>query len=416
MTSRELIRWSLRHEQRARSAPWLIAPVLAGAALAAWVAWRAEAGAVAASHAWLAGATLAYALAFMRVPFHIYWRSDAALLAQLPIEGRPLLDAAIVRCVRAAAGTTIAALIGALPLLWRTGGFGRHAAYAGVLGAAAALLLPGVTVGAAALVAQGDAALRTATALGGAPVRAPAAASAAGGAPSSPAAVLGALPGFVAAVVITAVLYVAGWLTGGSDPAPVVLGALAAVSVAAIIAARAGAGVMARVLRDVSALDRQRLATLEIKPPTPIEQAIAGLLGRAALPYRKDARLVRRRYPMAFALGALLFIILAIVGLAQPADPTPWLAIAIGGAAIYAVVLEGRLRRAPIELPRLSATLPLGPGALARAKRAWLLGWWLVFVAPPALFAALRQNDPTTGLALLGAGTLAIVVASLRPR
>ena len=42
-------------------------------------------------------------VAFMRVPFHIYWRQDASLLAQLPIEGKPLFDAALLRCVRAAA-------------------------------------------------------------------------------------------------------------------------------------------------------------------------------------------------------------------------------------------------------------------------------------------------------------------------
>ena len=105
--------------------------------------------------------------------------------------------------------------------------------------------------------------------------------------------------------MIVAVLVVSPWLVGSapSVPAPIMLAAIAGVSVLAVLAARAGAGIMAIVLRDVSALDRQRLATLEIKPPTPIEAAIGRLIGDAALPYGKDARLMRRRFPMAFALG-----------------------------------------------------------------------------------------------------------------
>ena len=46
--------------------------------------------------------------------------------------------------------------------------------------------------------------------------------------------------------------------------------------------------------------------------------AIGKLAGDGALSYGKDARLMRRRYPMAFALGALAFIVLVIVGVAQP--------------------------------------------------------------------------------------------------
>jgi hypothetical protein len=398
-------------------------PIVAGGLLAAWVWWRSSAGVVAASHAWLAGTIVAYAVAFLRVPFHIYWRADAPLLAQLPIEGRPLFDAALVRCLRGAEATTIAVVIGLAPLAIAAGDpalIVRHAVFAGALGLAAGLLLPAVTVGAAALVVQGTGAraLRAATTLAGAPVRPSGPAARAAAPPASPAAILGALPGFAATVVIVAVLLVAPWLASGATAlsAPIVLAAIAGTSVVAAIAARAGAGVMARVLRDVSALDRQRLATLEIKPPTRIETAIARLLGEAALPYEKDARLMRRRFPMAFALGALVFGVLAIVGLVRPDDPTPWLTVAIAGAATYGVVLASRLRRPPIELARLSATLPLTAGARTRAKLAWLLGWWSIFVGTPAVFAALRQTDPTVGLALAVTATIAIIVAGALPR
>jgi hypothetical protein len=100
----------------------------------------------------------------------------------------------------------------------------------------------------------------------------------------------------------------------------------------------------------------------------------------------------------------------------QPADPTPWLAAVIGGAASYGLVLAGRLRRPPIELARLSATLPLAPGARARAKLAWLLGWWTVFVAAPAVFAALRQPDPVSGVALIAGATIVVIVVGALPR
>jgi hypothetical protein len=144
-------------------------------------------------------------------------------------------------------------------------------------------------------------------------------------------------------------------------------------------------------LRDVSALDRQRLATLEIRPPTALESAIARLLGAAAgLVYRKDARLMRRRYPMAFALGALAFLVLGIVGFSRPDDPTPWLVAVLAGAAVYAVALAGRLRRPPIEIPRLAATLPISAAAISRAKLTWVVAWATVFIAIPVVFVAAR--------------------------
>jgi len=422
MNSRAMIRWSGLHERRARSVPAVVAPLVGGGAIAAWVWWRSTAGVMAASHGWLAGAMVAYAVAFMRVPFHIYWRADAAMLAQLPIEGRPLFDAALVRCLRAALATTAAAVIGVAPLVVLPGGAAlalRHAAVAVALGAAAGLLLPGVTVGAAALVVVGgERLLRAAVALGGAPARESGGATPTTGVPPSASATLGALPGFAATFVFGAVPLVSPWLYGEPprSPAPAVLGAIVAASAIAAVAARAGAGIMGRVLRDISALDRQRLATLEIKPPTPIEQAIARLVGDARLAYEKDARLMRRRFPMAFALGGAVFVVLAVVGWVQPADPTPWLAAVIGGAAAYGLVLAGRLRRPPIELARLSATLPLPASARRRAKLAWLLGWWGVFVAAPAVFAALRQPEPVSALALVAGATLAIIVAGALPR
>ena len=419
MNSAALIKWSTTHERRARTggvlgSPFVLA-LLAGGALAAWVAWRAQASFAAASHAWLAGTLATFAVAFLRVPFHLYWRADAALLAQLPIEGGPLLDAALWRCARAAAATTLAVAIGAAPLASSsTELFVRHLAIAGVLGVIAAMFLPAVAIGAAALVAisQSEAVAALRVAAGIDTSAKPRTETTQAPAPST--ALLGALPGVAATGVIVGVVLLARWLTGGTPaaPAPIVLAILGGASIVAFVLLRGGAPrMMGRILRDVSALDRQRLAPLEIREPTAIERAIARAIGDAALPYRKDALLMRRRYPMAFALGGLAFLVLVIVAIAQPDDPTPWLVATLVGVTAYGLAVGGRLHRPPIELPRLSATLPISAAAVARAKLAWLAGWWTIFVVVPGLIASLRQHSPTEGLVLVGGGTLLVLGA-----
>ncbi len=422
MTSKQFIRWSRLHERRAGHAlrGWLIA-ILAGVSLAAFVYWRGGVDPLSASRAWLGGALAAFALAFMRVPFHLYWRQDAALLAQLPIGGGALFDAAWLRCIRAAVATLVTVAIGAVPLAlldpstvsYATREFLptpiagpsaaglmpiefalRHVEVAGVLTLVAACLMPAVATWAASLVSYGRDALELAVKLGGAPVREDQrAAQRPVEPPGSAGAILGALPGFVATVVIVLVVLAAPWLyRAEATLSPVlVLAGLAGASVLAIAAARGLAPrVMGTILRDVSALDRQRLATLEIRGPTAIERLVAGMLGEAGLAYRKDARLMRRRYPMAFALGALAFIVLVIIGIAQPSDPAPWLIAVLAGAGMYAVALAGRLFRPPIELPRLAATLPIAAAARMRAKVAWIVAWAVVFVVIPLAFAAVR--------------------------
>ncbi|HTR49158.1 MAG TPA: hypothetical protein VMJ10_00545 [Kofleriaceae bacterium] len=371
MRSRELLRWQRLHERRAGRwwrSPWTIAIVI-GVVLHVPVISRLHAGGYeSAMHLWIAIAFVAFGLAFIRVPFHLVWRSDAALLGQLPIAGGALLDVALVRCARAAAATTLACVLAVLPMASHdVEMFARYVVVAGVLGVVAAGLVPAVATWAAAAVALDP----RARASGGA--------------------VLGALPGFASVVVfVLAWMAAPPYLAGTSDLAAAApeLGGLAAASALALVVTRLTcARLMGTILRDVSALDRQRLAALEIRAPTALERAVAALLGDAGLPYRKDARLMRRRYPMAFALGALAFVVLVIVALARPSDPAPWIGATLAGAAVYALALAGRLRTPPIELPRLSATLPITPEARSRAKIAWLAVWLAVFVVVPGAIA-----------------------------
>lgn len=412
MTSRQFIRWVRLHERRANKSSLLIT-LAAAAAFAGFILWRAG-DPISTSHAWLAGALVASGLAFMRVPFHLYWRHDAAFLAQLPIPGAALFDAALLRCIRAAAQTTFVMIAGALALFaldpakveWATRELqatpiagppipglsvfefvARHIGVALVLGIVSAGLMPAVATWAATLVRQNI--VSVATTLAGAPAQKPATTTPG----SASTTLLGALPGFVSTVVITLVIIAAPGLynhEASLPPSGVMLG-LVATSIGAILAMRArAAAVMGDILRDVSALDRQQLATLEIREPTALERTIARMLGEAGLPYRKDARLMRRRYPMAFALGALCFFVLIVVGIARPAEPALWLVVVGFGAALYASILAGRLYRPPIELVRLSATLPISAEARTRAKIAWVVAWAVVFVIVPSVFAAVR--------------------------
>ncbi len=424
MTSGQLIAWGRRYDRAARAGWWsspIAIAVVAGGAFAGFVAWRgAAAGPVAASHAWLAGAIVAFALAFMRVPFHIYWRRDAPMLAQLPIGGVALLDAALVRCASAAATTTLAVLIGMLPIAFASADARpilAHAAYAGVLGATAAGLLPATAIWAASLVAtsSGARAIEVAIAIAGAsPARAMQAAARKPGDVPTP--LLGALPGFVSSAVIVIAVLASPVLLGTKSwrqVAPELVGLLVA-SVSALIATRVLApNAMATILRDVSALDRQQLAPLEIREPTAIERTIAGMLGGAAPLYRKDAQLMRRRYPMAFALGALCFLVLAIIGLAPPDDPIPWLVATFASVAAYGIALGRRLERPPIELVRVSDTLPIPPAARHRAKLVWLAGWWTTFVLVPGLFALARVADRAAAGTLLGGATIVVAAAAI---
>jgi hypothetical protein len=356
----------------------------------------------------------------MRVPFHVYWRPDAALLAQLPIGGSILFASAVRRCIVAATTTLVTVVVGAIPFAALSAKavaaatrtleampfagdpvpretpfelFARHAGYGVAFALVAAAFIPAVTMYAASLVAGSRNLLQIATKLGGAPARADAK-PAHSAANSSAGAVLGVLPGLASSAAIVILLLASPWLLNKEAPLDLFPTAVivAGISIFSLVGAGAKIGPrMGDILRDVSALDRQRLATLEIHPPTAIERTVMKLLGApAALAYSKDARLMRRRYPMAYALGAIIFLVLAIIGFSQPADPVPWLVVPLAGALLYAVLLRTRLSDAPIELERLSNTLPIATSARRLAKRAWTLGWLVVFVLVPAAFAVVR--------------------------
>lgn len=404
--------WSRRARRRGR---WLTVPralaLTALGAAAAWIALAPSAGA--ASERWVVVAIGVLATLALAIPQQMFWRPDAAILARLPITGQALLGAALRDVAVSAAQALVALLVVAAPLaVWSPERLGRHVVVA----------VGGTTLTGALVAAVGVAA---AAMVGAALARAPALAATArelGAQASAPATGwLGILPGLAAAGALTAVVlsrpYVRdGAITTAGD-ARVLLGVAALVALGALaLSTRATAG-MAIALREVAALDRLRLAHLEIQPPSAVERMlIARLAPAGARLLHKDARLMRRRYPMAWIVGAATWGAGAIVAMGAVASPTAWLLATGLLAGAYLATLGGRLAHAPIELPRLLAMMPVPLAAAARAKRAWLLGWLLVFPVP-ALALGAASAPLAAGVAallvLLGAALAAVRAGAL---
>jgi hypothetical protein len=350
----------------------------------------------------------------------MFWRHDAGMLARLPIDGTVLLRAALVRAARSAAIAAGTAIAAAAPIAAAAGAagepgvwdaLGRGALLIATLTIAAAALTPASAAAAALLVAGGT--IATMAKVAGV------AADPEAKAPVPSTTALGALPGTAAAWMVILAITVRWWMFhGGSTaigPALPWLGAAAGVSVLALATVwKKGAG-MAVALREVAALDRQRLAHLEIHPPRGLERGIMNALGpRAALVYSRAARLMRRRYPMAWALGLVAWVIGLAIGLGDPGDAVVWTIGLAAGTAAYALALALRLSRPPVELPRLAAQLPVPDAAHRRARVAWMIGWLATFGTPPTVIATFGAHTGLVPLAVLGAGAVASVSLAAR--
>lgn len=383
MTGAQLAAWTRRARRRTPRGGAQLAVALGLGGGAAWIASRPDAAA--ASDAWLTvlvACVLGLALA---IPQGMFWRRDAALLARLPIDGRALLDAALRRIAEVASGVALATALLAAPLLrWSTPLALRHAAVGVAVIVLTAALVAAVATAAAALVGAALAQAARLTAMArtlATDARAPATSW------------LGILPGLATAAVVLLALALRPCVQRGAPtmlgPGPLVLAIAVGAALLALVAARGVAPGMAVALREVAALDRVRLAHLEIHPPSRIEAALARALGGAAATVlTKDARLMRRRYPMAWIVGVAVWLGGGVAGLAASAEPVTWAVAAGALAGGYLALLGGRLARAPIEEVRQLALLPVAPAAAARGKRAWLLGWGLCFALPGLALAA----------------------------
>ncbi|HVK74610.1 MAG TPA: hypothetical protein VM734_14875 [Kofleriaceae bacterium] len=419
MTGRQLLAWGDLDERRRRRGPiatrMLVAGV-AGLALAAEAARRAgwfDGGGVRGvpSAALLIAIALAGLVpAMFGAPYRMFWRHDAPLLARLPIAGGALWFVAVVRAARAtASGVLVVVPTLVVAALGDAAVAARAAALVGALAAAAIALLPAVCLGAAHVVASGKA-HDLAASVGGGEV------------PLPTTSVLGALPGAVIAGVVLAAIFAAPWVGGRVDATgPIILAVLASVAVLAALAATAAAPrVYPLAMREVAALDRQIYAHLEIDPITAVERAIKGRLAEDARPvYDRMARLVRRRYPLVAFAGVAAAITYIAVGFVGPGELAAWLGATAAVQGFLAAWLLRALTRPPLELPRLTATLPVTPSSVASARRAYVAGWSLVWFAVPAAVAIAASGRPATAALALaigfaGAGTVS-TLTTLRP-
>lgn len=368
----ELYRWGVLDERRRREARGLarllsppVLALLAAAAIGGLVASLAAGGdGFGAVRLALAAIATANIVVVFGSPYRMYWRTDSALLGRLPIPGGVLFRLALRRSLRATGLALLPSVAGPAALA-AIGGDGavdvaiRMAILAGASAVMAGLLAPAACLAAGNIVAS-DKAQAVLESFGG-ELRAPKVSW------------LGTLPGLVATAIAILGIVGAGWvrLESALMDTPLVLCGLAAgLSVLAIGWALAAADrVLLLAQREIAALDQERLAHIDRSQASPLERLWAAILatGTARVIYDKDAAMMRRRYPAPYFVGVLgigLTWILAATGEQGTA------VVVLFSLAAYALVMARRLGVPPVEHPRLLRSLPLAPGAAARAKRA----------------------------------------------
>jgi hypothetical protein len=416
-SARRLLAWSRLEDSRRRGQGTARAGLLAGGGavlLAGELARRLGAfgGAgdpASASGLVVAAVAAAHVVVFFGAPFRMYWRRDSVLLSRLAITGGALFRLALLRSVRvtAAVALPLAGALAATAPWWSWSLIGRHLALVGLASAAAALGGPAVALGAGALVASSRA--QTLIASFGAEVQPPKTSW------------LGLLPGVGATLLVLALLYLSPWAGGAAvppgEPALVIGAALALCLGSSAWALWAADRVMPGALREVAALDQERLAHVERTTASRGERLWARWMlrspGERAL-FDKDCRLARRRYPSPYFLGPCGVLLCWILAASGAADRLRHTAVVLVLLLAYSLLMARRLAQPPIEQARLLATLPLAPAEVRRAKgRAVLLRvlTWLLLAALPLILTA---EEPLGPAALAGVLCLTGVAVGAR--
>lgn len=393
MTSRRLLAWGDLDDRRRREArrsplarisPWLVS-CLAGLALGGEVYRRlaVQEDPAGALRLWLALTVAGHVLVLFGSPHRLYWRRDSGLLARLPIPGGALFRLALVRSARAAGRIALASALAALA-------FGPELGWDMVVRlevmVAVAALAAGGLGPAAALVAGAVVASDRAQAMLGeisGEFRAPRTSW------------LGILPGVAGSALVVALVVLAPWAAGAPAEGariPVLIAVSLGLPIIAALAALSRADrVVPAALREVSALDQERLAHIERVGASRLEGAWFRLVGSAGarLVARKDAALTRRRFPSPYFIAPTGTAVLWLMAWLGGDRVVPWASVVLLGLAVYAVLMARRLVAPPVEIPRLIATLPIAGADARAAKRAAVLLRALVWIVPGGLPLAL---------------------------
>lgn len=422
MDASRLRHWGDLEEQRRRAArtglgalsPWVYS-ILAGL-LMAFIVGRAVGvfGADLASgsnlrsalNLWLAAVACAHVIVLLAAPFRMYWRHDSALLGRTAVAGRPLFVLALVRSARAAAKVALPCAMGALMLAFGPGGAWeialRHLVLVGIAFAWAALFGPAVALAAGAVVAS-DSARAALSSLAG-EFRPP------------DTSWLGVLPGFAGTLLVILLIVLVDWSRGlATTPSTLLTVGAAVPLLSGAWALRSADAVMVGALREVSALDQERLAHIYRTKPSAIERLVGKSLGSpgARALVEKDASLARRRFPIPFFFGVMGVIVSWILAAVAPADLTLWAGTICAGLGVYGVVMARRYVQPPIEHMRYVRTLAISESDLLRAKRAHLLLWVMSYMVIGAVPVVIRSAAPLVAAAIMGGIALATVIAGM---
>jgi len=355
---------------------------------------------VAGSRLWLTALITTSMLAFVTTPFRLFWSPDADALARYPIPGGPLFRLGVARNLRVAVAAAAVPAIGLVgfAVLGRLDAVARHGLFLAVGWCAAALLAPAVSLAGGAMAAsdRADAIVRSV-----------------GGEFQPPrGAYLGVLPGIAGALVVLALIADQPWLLASPDrwlPGFAIAGI--AVSIAAIaLADWRAAAVMPGAVRELSALNRRRLAHVDVTRLTAAERLVASLSPASLRPVLgKDFRLLRRRYPAYFlAQGAAAIGALVAATTAQGVGE--WIAAVLVALHAYSVLMVWRSMQPPIEEPTIYRSIPLTIAQRRAAKRRLLHLRTLIVSATVGVALGLATS---LMYALVVAGGAAIVATAM---
>jgi hypothetical protein len=84
-----------------------------------------------------------------------------------------------------------------------------------------------------------------------------------------------------------------------------------------------------------------------------------------------------------------------------------WIGAVSAALGFLAGWLTRALARPPLELPRLTATLPLAPASVATAQTAYVATWVVLYVIVPAAIATAVSGRPGAAAITAAAGALA---------
>lgn len=425
MNSRSLIAWASLEERRRKqestglqALSGVVLSLLLGGLLAGEVARRflmsadeklAEV-AISASHLWVAAAICGFSIGVFGAPFRLYWRRDSKLLASLPVPGKSLFALALWRSQRAAFLVALALSAALVPLghftAWEVAL--RHGLLLGVGFVGSAWLGPAAALFAGAIVASDKAQAMIASMSG--EFQAPRTSW------------LGIMPGLAAAALAVGVMACSPWALGQRPPGGSILLIVAigvGVPVGALLWAWTRADqVIPAAVREVAALDQEILAHVERSTPSWLESHFYKLLlpAKGQILARKDASLSRRRYPSPYFMIPCGIVATWIVAITQPQAYLPWGGSLFGALAVYGLVMARRSWVAPIEIPRLLRSLPMGTRQIARSKGAHVFLRLLLLVLLAGLPLMARAPDLASAAILVGLSSLMSLIFSLRSR